>query len=98
EGPAEEGLAASVSKLMSEKVLLVSGLDLKPAAGLLSASRGFVGNDSGMTHLAAAMGIPTLALFKDTDPDVWGPRGELVRVESDPNRLDETMSHYESFL
>jgi heptosyltransferase-3 len=98
EGPAEEGLAESVSEQMSEKVLVVSGLDLKTAAGLLSASRGFVGNDSGMTHLAAAMGVPTLALFKETDPDHWRPRGERVWVETDPHRLDDTLAHFQSLL
>jgi len=40
----------------------------------------YVGNDSGITHLAAAVGTPVLALFGPTDPAVWGPRGENVRI------------------
>lgn len=40
----------------------------------------YIGNDSGITHLAAACGVPTLALFGPTDPRVWGPRGERVRI------------------
>lgn len=40
----------------------------------------FVGNDSGITHLAAAVGTPVLALFGPTDPAVWGPRGPDVRI------------------
>jgi hypothetical protein len=40
----------------------------------------FVGNDSGITHLAAAVGTPVLALFGPTDPAVWAPRGPDVRV------------------
>ena len=40
----------------------------------------YIGNDSGITHLAAAVGTPVLALFGPTDPAVWGPRGENVRV------------------
>jgi hypothetical protein len=42
----------------------------------------YIGNDSGITHLAAAVGAPTLALFGPTDPHVWAPRGEHVRVAS----------------
>jgi ADP-heptose:LPS heptosyltransferase len=41
---------------------------------------GYVGNDSGPTHLAAALGIPTLALFLTTDPRIWRPAGADVRV------------------
>jgi hypothetical protein len=40
----------------------------------------YVGNDSGITHLAAAVGTPVLALCGPTDPNVWGPRGEHVRI------------------
>jgi heptosyltransferase-3 len=39
----------------------------------LSGARVYVGNDSGITHLAAAVGTPTLALFQSTDPRVWAP-------------------------
>jgi ADP-heptose:LPS heptosyltransferase len=39
----------------------------------LAAARAFVGNDSGVTHLAAAMLVPTVALFGPTAPAVWGP-------------------------
>ncbi|MBT5873470.1 MAG: glycosyltransferase family 9 protein, partial [Candidatus Latescibacteria bacterium] len=36
--------------------------------------------DTGITHLAAALGVPALALFGPTDPAVWGPRGRTVRI------------------
>jgi len=38
----------------------------------------YVGNDSGITHLAAAVGTPVVALFGPTDPTVWAPRGARV--------------------
>jgi heptosyltransferase III len=38
----------------------------------------YVGNDSGVTHLAAAAGCPTIALFGASDPAVWSPRGQRV--------------------
>jgi heptosyltransferase-3 len=44
----------------------------------------YVGNDSGVTHLAAAVGTPVLALFGPTDPAVWAPRGPNVRVGQVP--------------
>lgn len=40
----------------------------------------FVGNDSGVTHLAAFLGVPTLAVFGPSDPLNWAPLGPLVRV------------------
>jgi hypothetical protein len=48
--------------------------DLYQLAQWLSAARLYVGNDSGITHLAAAVGAPVVALFGPTDPAVWAPR------------------------
>lgn len=45
----------------------------------LASAVAYIGNDSGITHLAAAVGTPVLALFGPTDPRVWAPRGP-VRV------------------
>lgn len=59
---------------------LLSGLSLVGLAGVLKCASGYVGNDSGVTHLAAALGVPTVALFGATDPAVWGPRGRAVRI------------------
>jgi heptosyltransferase III len=47
----------------------------------------FVGHDTGVTHLAAAVGTPTVALFGATDPAVWAPLGEHVRVVRSADRL-----------
>jgi hypothetical protein len=46
----------------------------------LTAADLYIGNDSGITHLAAAAGVPTLALFGPTNPAVWAPRGRQVEV------------------
>jgi heptosyltransferase III len=46
----------------------------------LTGARLYIGNDSGITHLAAAVGIPTVAIFGPTDPHVWAPRGQHVGV------------------
>jgi len=50
--------------------------DLFELACRLASARLYIGNDSGITHLAAAAAAPVLALFGPTDPAVWGPRGE----------------------
>jgi hypothetical protein len=54
--------------------------DLYELACWLARARLYVGNDSGITHLAAAVGTPVLALFGPTDPEIWAPRGPHVRV------------------
>jgi heptosyltransferase-3 len=46
----------------------------------LSGARIFVGNDSGISHLAAAVGTPVQAFFRTTDPRVWAPRGPTVNT------------------
>jgi heptosyltransferase III len=45
----------------------------------------FVGHDTGVTHLAAAVGTPTIALFGPTDANVWAPLGEHVSVVRSPD-------------
>ena len=59
---------------------ILENCSLPEVASVLSQCRGYVGNDSGITHLAAAVGIPTLALFGPTDPAGWGPRGRQVSI------------------
>jgi lipopolysaccharide heptosyltransferase III len=54
--------------------------DLYELACWLASASLYVGNDSGITHLAAAVGTPVLALFGPTDPVVWAPRGPHVQV------------------
>ena len=46
----------------------------------LASARVYIGNDSGITHLAAAAGARVVAIFGPTDPTVWAPRGERVSV------------------
>lgn len=46
----------------------------------LRTSSAYIGNDSGITHLAAYLGCPTIALFGPTDPRTWGPIGRRSRI------------------
>jgi heptosyltransferase-3 len=54
--------------------------DLYELACWLRGARIFVGNDSGISHLAAAVGTPVQAFFRTTDPRVWAPRGPSVNT------------------
>jgi heptosyltransferase III len=54
--------------------------DLTGLAETFGASRGYVGNDSGVTHVAAAVGIPVTVIFGPSDPELWASRAPRVRV------------------
>ncbi len=60
--------------------------DLYELACWLAQASLYIGNDSGITHLAAAVGTPVLAIFGPTDPAVWAPRGPNVRIALWRNR------------
>jgi ADP-heptose:LPS heptosyltransferase len=63
-------------------------LPLRTLAAVLARASVYLGNDSGVSHLAAAAGAPTVAVFGPTDPDRWSPLGPAVRtVRSDGGRL-----------
>jgi len=66
--------------------------DLWSLANWLAGAMMFIGNDSGISHLAAACGVPVLALFGPTDPKVWAPRGDLVRLAIAPDGRMESLS------
>jgi len=63
-------------------------VSLRDVCKILSSIRGYVGNDSGITHLAAYLGVPTVALFGPTDPKLWCPCGRRVRVLHSPQLED----------
>ena len=64
---------------------------LVEVAEILSCAQGFVGNDSGISHLAAALRLPVVCLFGPTDPARWAPRGEWVRVVRSPDGRMESL-------
>jgi ADP-heptose:LPS heptosyltransferase len=80
-GYADEGLVDRLLPLVAHlRPLIAARWPMSPTAALIAQATVFVGHDSGLTHLAAAFGRPTVALFGPTDPSVWGPRGEAVTV------------------
>ncbi|HEY6548414.1 MAG TPA: glycosyltransferase family 9 protein [Vicinamibacteria bacterium] len=88
EGPADEGVTLPFH---ASRAVFARGLPLRALGGLLARAGLYVGNDSGVTHLAAAFGAPTLALFGPTDPQIWSPLGPRVRVVRAPQGRLETL-------
>ena len=52
--------------------------NLLDLAQWMAGARLYIGNDSGITHLAAATGTPTIAIFQASEPQLWSPRGATV--------------------
>jgi len=67
---------------------LVGKVDLLTAYACLKRARLFVGNDSGLMHLSAAAGAPTLGLFGPSDDRLYGPWGPKARVLRGPRDFD----------
>ena len=82
EGPADTDACREFAEAVAPSVPVVraTGVSLSRLAALLVESRGYIGNDSGVSHLAAALGVPTVAVFGPTDPAVWAPLGPKVSV------------------
>lgn len=80
-GPADGAAVSAVTGLLApDQVPILKACDLTTLASVLAQTSLFVGNDSGVTHLAASVGAPTVTLFGPTDPARWGPIGPHVRV------------------
>lgn len=74
-------LAAFRSAGLSEAaVRFVVNLSLPELAAVLEKCRCFLGHDSGISHIAAATGLPCLTLFGLSDPEIWAPQNAGVRV------------------
>jgi ADP-heptose:LPS heptosyltransferase len=79
-GPAEGAEIRDAFERSPGTPILARGLSLIQLASVMEGCRLFIGNDSGISHLAAALGIPTVAIFGPTDPKVWSPKGRNIAV------------------
>jgi lipopolysaccharide export system permease protein len=88
-GDAQDWQAAQIIAARCKAIDLTGQLDLRLTAACLARADFYIGNDSGLTHMAAALNIPTLALF---GPGVawkyrpWGPRAAYASAADDPAR------------
>ncbi|RZJ04176.1 MAG: glycosyltransferase family 9 protein [Brevundimonas sp.] len=75
-GPMDREAALEIGAALPKGAVLdMTGADLIRTSAVMGRARLFVGNDSGMMHLAAASGAPTLGLFGPTDERLYGPWG-----------------------
>ncbi|UCF77679.1 MAG: glycosyltransferase family 9 protein [Candidatus Eiseniibacteriota bacterium] len=72
-GPGEEGLAAEMAQRMREESVLAPKTDVDEVGALLRRCELFVSNDSGLKHIAVALGTPTVTVFGPTNPETWNP-------------------------
>jgi len=80
-GPAElDRFSKLTIKKIKNAAKCLTDLSLTQVLGLLSCADVFLGNDSGITHLAATLGIKTFAVFGPTNPAVYGPIGPDVKI------------------
>jgi len=83
-GEAEgERLQRLAGAMPSARCAIAQGLPLAELAQRIQSSMAFVGHDSGITHLAAAVGLPCVVLWADTLEEVWRPQGERLVVLKD---------------
>jgi ADP-heptose:LPS heptosyltransferase len=87
-GEADEASTAEfVRSYRGSKLKVRSNLPILDLAHELAAADLFIGHDTGVTHLAAALAVPTIALFGPTDPRIWRPLGENVTVVTSEDGL-----------
>ena len=77
-GATERVMALPLMEALPKAVDLVGTLSLPEVAALLERSALFIGNDSGLMHLAAAAGAPTIGLFGPTDASTYAPSGRCA--------------------
>ena len=78
-GPAESHVGPQAAG-----VITAAGLSLPQVAALLHPSALYLGNDSGISHLAGAVGARGVVLFGPSDPTTWAPRSERLRIMHAP--------------
>jgi heptosyltransferase-2 len=77
----EMHICKALERSMSHRALDLSGqTTLGEAAALVRQCQFFLSNDSGLMHIAAALGVPTMAVFGSTNPVTTGPRGLKTRI------------------
>ena len=81
-----------LQSIAAERRIEIIGNDLLTVAACLKQCRLFVGNDSGLMHVAAAMGTPTLGLFGPGYENIYGPWGAHCAVVRTPESREELLA------
>jgi ADP-heptose:LPS heptosyltransferase len=83
-GPGDEGIAAAVEQHLAPVSVVVAALNLRQLIALMAGADLLVGNDTGPTHIAAALGKPCVVIFGASDSAVWRPWQTRHRVVENP--------------
>ncbi|MFZ5689781.1 MAG: lipopolysaccharide heptosyltransferase II [Pseudomonadota bacterium] len=83
-GPAETAIAARIVRAAGPSAYDLTGNDLRNAIVALAAADLAVTNDSGLMHISAAIGTPTVAIFGPTSPRLWAPLNPLSAIVEPP--------------
>jgi len=80
-GPAEtDRFSSETLDQIASNFPLLKDLNLEQLSALLTACCAYVGNDSGISHLAGALNVPTIAIFGSSNPTHWKPLGQKVNI------------------
>ncbi|HEU5182907.1 MAG TPA: glycosyltransferase family 9 protein [Candidatus Polarisedimenticolia bacterium] len=79
-GPGEEKIVEAIASGSHGAGIMAPPMDLPEMRNLLTRCRLFIGGDTGPMHLAWTHGVPVVALFGSTDPQINGPLGEARRI------------------
>jgi heptosyltransferase-2 len=77
-GPAEKALAGEIAAAGGPRVRDLTGNDLRNGILAMAAAGVAISNDSGLMHVAAAIGTPTMGIFGPTSPQLWAPLNDLA--------------------
>jgi heptosyltransferase II len=77
-GPAEKALAGEIAAVGGPRVRDLTGTDLRNGILAMAAASLAISNDSGLMHIAAALGTPTMGIFGPTSPYHWAPLNGLA--------------------
>ncbi len=94
-GPMDEDLVESLCTLLEGRVQLIQNQAVRRVASILSKMDLVISNDTGIMHVAAAVGAPVLALFGPTDPGQWAPIGSRIRYIQGKEGIIESISRGE---
>ena len=98
-GAREKDLGKMLLERLSFQPIILQDISLRQLASIVSLVDVFVGNDTGVMHMAAAVGVPVVAIFGPTDPREWKPLGEkIVALRSSTDCADVSVEQVQQAL
>jgi lipopolysaccharide heptosyltransferase II len=86
-GPGEKALAQDIAAIGGPKVRDLTGNDLRNGILAMASASVAISNDSGLMHIAAAIGTPTMGIFGPTSPYLWAPLNGLAATVLTTSKL-----------